>query len=78
MRMNKLTLYNELKNNSDILYENLTKKLSEKEKNIIEYIIFNFDIDILRLKDKKIETCFKIRNDIIQNFCRYFGTSSEF
>lgn len=63
--MNLSDYYDKLKFESDNFKNEKLTKLSYKTQNIINCIIFNFDINILKLKNKNFETCFEIRNDLI-------------
>jgi hypothetical protein len=61
----KLESYEKLKLESDNFKELKFKNLPLKQQILINYVLSNFDIGILELKDKNFDFCFKIRNNLI-------------
>jgi hypothetical protein len=57
--------YDKLKNESDKIKNFHCDKLNQKSCFMINYILFNFDLNILKIDKKDYDTCFEIRNDLI-------------
>lgn len=70
-----ISLYDKLKNESNEIYIKETRNLSIRNQNLIKFILFNFDIDILELKSKNkdYEFYFNMRNRLIQNLSTYLN-----
>jgi hypothetical protein len=69
--MDLLIQYDKLKMDSNNLKDEKCKNLSYRNKNLVDYLLFNFDMNVLKIKDKNIEMCFKIRDDLILSLANF-------
>ena len=73
----KLTEYEKLKSESDKFKDLKLQNLSFKNQILIDYVISNYDMSVLKLKDKNYsELCsyFELRNSIILSLANMLET----
>lgn len=65
------TIYHQLKAESEKLKCEKIDKLSFRSRNLINYILFNYDLNILEMKNKDFNMTFEIRNNLILTLANF-------